>query len=153
MQETVDGAYVVLLVIPAEPRWLALSRLVLSGICQLGRIDDETLADLKLAVTEACSNSVRHAYGENDGGVVEVRYRLQSETFMVEVADAGRGFQLDRPLPELGPRPGEDLREDEMGLAIIHALVDEVEVGAGPEGRGTTLRLRKYLDPGPDGSS
>ena len=146
MQRNADGAYVVSLVIPAEARWLALCRLVLSGLCQLGPVDEETLADLKLAVTEACSNSVRHAYaGNGGGGEVEVRYELGADWFVVEVADAGRGFRFDRPVPDLGPQPDEELREDEMGLAIIHALVDEVEVGAGPGGVGTRIRLRKAL--------
>lgn len=144
MQKSGDGTYVASLVIPAEPRWLALSRLVLSGLCQLGHVDEETLADLKLAVTEACSNSVRHAYGENGSGSIEVRFELRADSFAVEVADAGRGFRFDR-VPELPARPDEELREDEMGLAIIHALVDGVEIGAGPEGRGTSLRLRKDL--------
>lgn len=152
MQRNADGAYVVSLVIPAEPRWLALCRLVLSGLCQLGQVDEETLADLKLAVTEACSNSVRHAYAGNvGGGEVEVRYELGAEAFVIEVADAGRGFRFDRPVPELGPQPVEELREDEMGLAIIHALVDEVDVGVGPGGVGTRIRLRKTLA-GPNGA-
>jgi serine/threonine-protein kinase RsbW len=145
MQKNAEGAYVVSLVIPAEPRWLALSRLVLAGICQLGLVDEETAADLKLAVTEACSNSVRHAYVNGDDGWVEVRYELWQESFVVEVADTGEGFSFDRPVSEFRPQPYADLREDEMGLAIIHALVDEVDVGAGPEGRGTTLRFRKEL--------
>jgi hypothetical protein len=38
-----------------------------------------------------------------------------------------------------------------MGLAIIHALVDDVEIGAGPEGQGTRLRLRKDFAPAPAG--
>jgi serine/threonine-protein kinase RsbW len=135
---------VVSLVIPAEPRWLALSRLVLAGLCQLGHVDEEALADLKLAVTEACSNSVRHAYGEDGNGSIEVRFELRPEVFWIEVADAGQGFRFDR-IPELPARPDEELREDEMGLAIIHALVDEVEIGAGRDGRGTSLRLRKDL--------
>jgi serine/threonine-protein kinase RsbW len=143
MQRNGDGAQVVSLTIPAEPRWLALCRLVLSGLCRLGPVDDETLADLKLAVTEACSNSVRHAYA--DGGLVSVEYRLSPEALAVEVADAGRGFRFDRPVPELGPQPDEELREDEMGLAIIHALVDELEIGAGPEGQGTKIEFVKYL--------
>jgi len=146
MQRNADGSHVVSLTIPAEPRWLALCRLVLSGLCRLGTVDDETLADLKLAVTEACSNSVRHAYGENgSGGLVRVNYRLASDALAVEVADAGTGFQFDQPGPELGPQPDEELREDEMGLAIIHALVDEVEIGAGQEGHGTRITFTKYL--------
>ncbi len=146
MQRNGDGVQVVSLTIPAEPRWLALSRLVLSGLCGLGPVDDETLADLKLAVTEACSNSVRHAYGENGGvGLVSIRYELSPRALAVEVADAGQGFSFDRPVPELSPQPDEELREDEMGLAIIHALVDEVEIGAGPDGRGTKIFFTKYL--------
>jgi len=146
MQRNGDGSYVVSLTMPAEPRWLALSRLVLSGICRLGPVDDETLADLKLAVTEACSNSVRHAYGENGNrGLVSVCYRLSPEALAVEIEDTGRGFRFDQPVPEFGPQPDEELREDEMGLAIIHALVDQVEIGAGAEGQGTRITFTKYL--------
>jgi serine/threonine-protein kinase RsbW len=146
MQRNADGGQVVSLTMPAEPRWLALSRLVLSGLCRLGPVDDETLADLKLAVTEACSNSVRHAYSEGDeAGLVSLRYVLSPAAVSVEVADAGQGFRFDRPVPELGPQPDEELREDEMGLAIIHALVDEVAIGAGPEGQGTKIAFTKYL--------
>jgi serine/threonine-protein kinase RsbW len=152
MQRNADGAYVVSLVMPAEPKWLALGRLVLAGVCQLGAVDEETLADLKLAVTEACSNSVRHAYEDGGSGEVEVRYELERDSLLVEVSDAGRGFRFDRPLPELGPQPDEELREDEMGLAIIHALADEVDVGAGEEGRGTRIRFRKSLAVGSNGA-
>ena len=72
-------------------------------------------------------------------------YRLSPEALAVEVEDAGSGFRFDQPVPPLSPQP-EELREDEMGLAIIHALVDEVEIGAGPEGRGTKIAFTKYLD-------
>jgi len=146
MQKNGDGAQVVSLTIPAEPRWLALCRLVLSGLCQLGPVDDEALADLKLAVTEACSNSVRHAYGQDgDAGLVNLRYELSPRAVSVQVADAGHGFRFDRPIPELGPQPDEELREDEMGLAIIHALVDDVAIGSGPAGRGTKITFTRYL--------
>ena len=134
------------LTIPAEARWLALCRLVLSGLCQLGPVDDDIVGDLKLAVTEACSNSVRHAYVGNGGGRISLRYELGGGEVAVEVADAGQGFDFAQPLPELGPQPDEDLREDEMGLAIIYALVDDVDIGAGPEGRGTRIRFAKRLD-------
>jgi serine/threonine-protein kinase RsbW len=146
MQTNGDGSVrTVSLTIPADARWLALCRLVLSGLCQLGPVDDDVLGDLKLAVTEACSNSVRHAY-DNSGGRISLRYELAADAVAVEIADGGRGFDFAQPLPELGPQPDDDLREDEMGLAIIHALVDEVELGAGPEGRGTRIRFEKRLD-------
>jgi len=152
MPTNADHTHVVSLTIPAEPRWLALCRLVLSGVCRLGPVDEEMLADLKLAVTEACSNSVRHAYGEDGGGLVRIRFEIGAYALAVEIADAGQGFRFDRPVPELGPGPDEELREDEMGLAIIHALADEVDIGAGPGGHGTTISLRKYLGGSPNGA-
>ncbi len=152
MQENVDGGSpVVSLTIPADPRWLALCRLVLSGLCRLGPVDDETVADLKLAVTEACSNSVRHAYGEDGSGLVSIRYELGSDSLAVEISDAGRGFRFDRPVSELASQLDEDLREDTMGLAIIDALVDELDIGAGADGLGTRISFVKYLG-GRDGS-
>ena len=147
MQRNGDGSQVVSLTIPAEPRWLALCRLVLAGLCRLGPVDDEVLADLKLAVTEACSNSVRHAYGE-DGAAGLVEHPLRALAARRE-----RRGRRRRPRLQLRPRPcrssplspTRSSREDEMGLAIIHALVDEVEIGAGPEGRGTKIAFTKYL--------
>ena len=46
---------------PAKPEYLLLARLALTGIARDVPMSDELLADLKLAVTEACGNSVRHA--------------------------------------------------------------------------------------------
>ncbi len=51
-----------------------------------------------------------------------------------------------RPLPDFDPQP-EELRENEMGLAIIKTLVDELEIGSGPESRGTRVAFRKYIGP------
>ena len=66
-----DGM-VVRLKIPARAEYITLCRLALTGIARLRSMSDEVLADLKLALTEAASNSVRHAYGEQDVGVVEI---------------------------------------------------------------------------------
>ena len=52
------------LTIPAKPEYITLSRLALSGLSRVRPLPDATIADLKLALTEACSNSVRHAYVE-----------------------------------------------------------------------------------------
>ena len=143
------AAQVVSLTIPAQARWLVLCRLVLSGLCDANRVDEETVADLKLAVTEACSNSVRHAYAGGASGMVTVRYQLDSTSCFVEVADAGQGFAFERPLPSLPVSLDEesldDLREDEMGLSIIQSLVDELDIGAASNGRGTRIAFRMSL--------
>src|SRR2546428_2933892 len=84
------------LIIPARPEYITLGRLALTGIGRLRQLSDELLADLKLALTEAASNSVRHAYGErHDVGVVEISYALHPDRLVIEVTDEGGGFDPD----------------------------------------------------------
>lgn len=138
-----DGtARAVSLTIPARPEYITLCRLALSGLAQLRPLSEETLADLKLALTEACSNSVRHAYaGPSEDGRVEVLYELHPDRVVVEVRDEGGGFELDEP----APTNGGDLSEGGLGIAIIRAIVDELEIGPTQTGRGSRLRFTKLL--------
>jgi len=134
-----EGA-VVRLTIPARAEYITLCRLALTGIARLRSLSDELVADLKLALTEAASNSVRHAYGDDDVGVVEISYELLPDRLVIEVTDEGEGFDLadsrDGP-PELS--------EGGLGIAIIRAIADEVEIGVQPGGRGSRLRFEKAL--------
>src|SRR5947209_10920491 len=83
---------VVRLTIPARPEYITLCRLALTGLSRLRPLSDATLADLKLAITEACSNSVRHAYPDTNGHV-EISYKLTGTALEIEVCDGGAGFQ------------------------------------------------------------
>ena len=128
--------------IPAKPEYITLCRLALTGISRLRPLGDETLADLKLALTEACSNSVRHAYANGDGSV-EIRYELHADRLVIEVADDGEGFDP----AQSGPNGDEDdLTEGGLGIAIIRSIADDVEIGVGEDGRGSRLRFVKVLD-------
>jgi serine/threonine-protein kinase RsbW len=128
------------LTIPAKPEYITLGRLALTAIAGLRPVSDEELHDLKLALTEACTNSVKHAYGE-DGGSVDIVYELLADRLAVEVGDAGSGFD-----PKRGARNGDDvLEEGGLGIAIIRALTDEVEIGE-REGGGSRLRFVKLLN-------
>src|SRR3954451_8495753 len=79
-----NGDGVVALTIPARAEYIALCRLALTGIARTRALEEEVVADLKLALTEACSNSVRHAYEEGRDGIVEVSYRLAEDRIVVE---------------------------------------------------------------------
>ena len=135
------GAPTVRLTIPARAEYITLVRLALSGISQSRELTDETLGDLKLAVTEACSNSIRHAYGDGREGSVQVVYELHPDRLVVEVCDDGPGFSVPEPTPG-----GEDgLYEGGLGIAIIRELADELELGPGDGGQGSRLRLVKFI--------
>jgi serine/threonine-protein kinase RsbW len=136
----VDGP-TVRLTIPAKPEYITLVRLALIGLSRLRPLSEETLGDLKLAVTEACSNSVRHGYGDAGAGTVEILYELQPNRLVVEVADDGPGFDVQ------GDRAGEENPgEGGLGIAIIKAVSDEFEAGDRSTGHGSRLRFVKFLD-------
>lgn len=131
---------VVALTIPARPEFIVLCRLALTGLTNARPLAEDVLADLKLALTEACSNSVRHAYRQGQEGVVEVRYELGADQVAVEVADEGDGFD-----PDVLARAAEDREEGGLGIAIIRAVTDELDIGTGRAGQGSRLRFVKYV--------
>jgi serine/threonine-protein kinase RsbW len=131
---------VVSLTIPAKPEYIALGRLALTGVLRTRGVEQEVVADLKLALTEACSNSIRHAYADGREGFVEIRYELENGRLAVEVADDGAGFD-----PELLAADAKDLDEGGLGIAIIRAVTDELEVAKRTGGDGSCLRFTKYL--------
>ena len=135
-----DGGRVVRLTIPAKPEYITLSRLALSGLARVRTFPEDTLADLKLALTEACSNSVRHAYADDEGHV-DISFELLDDRLIVEVADDGSGFELG----DTAQNGDEELSEGGLGIAIIRSIADEVEIGGGPDGRGSRLRFVKLL--------
>ncbi len=134
-------AVTVRLTIPARAEYITLCRLALTGIARLRELSDELLADLKLALTEAASNSVRHAYGDEDAGVVDISYQLFSDRLVIEVRDEGEGFD-----PAEAEGNAAELSEGGLGIAIIRAIADEVEFGAQPGGKGSRLRFEKALN-------
>jgi serine/threonine-protein kinase RsbW len=138
---TTETGRIVRLTIPAKPEYIALSRLALAGLSRVRPFSEADLADLKLAITEACSNSVRHAYDGGDG-IVEIRYLLDADRITIEVADDGTGFDHEHGR---GNGDGDDLAEGGLGIAIIRSIADELEIGARPAGGGSCLRFVKTL--------
>ena len=128
------------LTIPAKPEYITLGRLALTGIARLRTepMTQEALGDLKLALTEACTNSVRHAYDGGEGSV-EIVYELHADRLVVEVADEGEGFDPPEASLDLD---GAALSEGGLGIAIIKALVDEFEIRERAQG-GSSLRFVK----------
>ena len=134
-----DLGRTVRLTIPAKPEYITLSRLALAGLSRVRSFSDETLADLKLALTEACSNSVRHAY-ENGEGHVDISFELREDRLIVEVTDGGTGFE-----PEQEAKSDDVLSEGGLGITIIRSIADEVEIDGGAGGKGSRLRFVKLL--------
>ncbi|MDX6504674.1 MAG: serine/threonine-protein kinase RsbW, partial [Gaiellaceae bacterium] len=89
--------------------------------------------------TEACSNSVRHAYDETVGSV-EISYELQSDRLIVEVCDDGSGFDV-----MTNGNEEDSLTEGGLGIAIIRSIADELDIER-RAGGGSRLRFVKLLE-------
>lgn len=119
------------LTLPARPENVALVRHVLGALAESLGLPEHVRADLKLAVTEACTNVVRHAYDDGDGPIeVVVRPSADGDHLEVIVGDRGRG------IAGLSP----DAQGPGLGLSLISALVDKLEVHQ-DDGEGSRLAM------------
>jgi serine/threonine-protein kinase RsbW len=114
------------LTLPARPENVAVVRHVLGALAEALDLPGAVTEDMRLAVTEACTNVVRHAYA-GGGGAIDVAVRPKGGELEVTVADAGRG---------IGPSP--DTAGPGLGLPLIAALTDSLEIEAS---RGAGSRL------------
>ncbi len=113
--------------IPALPENLALARLALAGVGAAVAASEDVIADLKVAVTEACTNAIQYAYSAGAGSIV-VRYRVTGDAVELEVEDDGAGFD------PTDPGASENDGGQGMGLMIIRELADEALFESDPSG-------------------
>ena len=116
------------LTLPASPENVRIVRHVLGTLAELFGMHPEIRHDLRLAVTEACTNVVRHAYRE-PGGRIEVIARPSADALEVIVADSGAGIG-----------PSTDVQGPGYGLGLITTLADRLEIDHAP-GHGSRLQM------------
>jgi serine/threonine-protein kinase RsbW len=117
------------LTLPARAENVAVVRHAFGGLGDAIEVDGQRLSDIKLAVSEACTNVVVHAYGE-DEGPMQVEANLDhNDELVVVVRDEGRGITPRTDSPGLG-----------LGLPLIASLTESLELGRDPEHR-TEVRM------------
>jgi anti-sigma regulatory factor (Ser/Thr protein kinase) len=121
----------VVLNMPARAEGVGVVRQALTGMADALAFDDSVLSDMKMAVTEACTNVVVHAYDE-EAGELEVQMLAGEEDLTIVVRDRGSGIQ---PKPARSEPPALGL-----GLPLIAALSDSFEL-RGSAGQGTEVRM------------
>jgi serine/threonine-protein kinase RsbW len=133
--------------IPARPEYIGLVRLVVSSLASVRReLADERIDDLKLAVSEACTNAIEAHDALMSYERVVVRWAEGDDRLEVQIDDRGEGFDPDS-LPEHPPVTDPDRLNFERGLGIplIRTLVDEVEFSTSDT--GTSVRMVMYCGP------
>jgi serine/threonine-protein kinase RsbW len=132
---------VVELEIPASPEFVALARLVVSAMAASDTLlPDERIDDLKIAVSEACTNAIEAHGAIETAERVLVRCRTEHDRLEVHIEDRGEGFD-PATLPDHPPITDPDRLKFERGLGIplIRALDDEVEFSS--SNGGTAVRI------------
>jgi serine/threonine-protein kinase RsbW len=123
------------LLLPALPANVALVRQALAGLADELGVDPTRAADMKIALTEACTNVVMHAYGE-ESGPLQVTMAVEHGRLVLSVRDHGNGL---RPLPTR-----DDGAPLGFGLALMASLSDELGIVGGRH--GTEVRIAFALD-------
>lgn len=139
---------VVELEIPARPAYLSLVRLIVDaavGSLAPG-LSVTRLDDLKIAVTEACSNAIEAHEAICAEGPVAVRCTIDDHQVTVDIVDRGRGFDPDRveALPA-ATDPRRLRHESGLGIPLMRTLTDEVTFT--PQADGTRVSLTVYRPP------
>jgi serine/threonine-protein kinase RsbW len=94
---------------------------------------------VELAVSEACTNAIRHTKDSDAEATVAIRFEVHEDRLVVEVKDQGGGFDLEKvPSPNFERCP-----EDGYGLFIIRTVMDEVFYTRGDD--YNTLTMKKYF--------
>ena len=148
------------LVFQCEAVSVPVMRRVLGDTLRGFGVDEDSVYDILLAATEACTNVLRHSGRDIRGFTVMTS--LGPVGCQVEVADEGAGTALAGtelaegalaeagpvpPVPFDGPPPESaiaQLPESGRGLAVMRACVDKVTLDSSP-GRGTVVTLRKHI--------
>jgi serine/threonine-protein kinase RsbW len=126
------------LTLPRDEQTVPVARHVVRNAMEQVGVDETSVYDIELALSEACTNVLLHA---GAGDEYEVRFHLADRRCRIRVVDVGHGFDSAAQRGE-GPRPE---AERGRGLTLMRALVDRVRFTSRPED-GTVVTLEKELE-------
>lgn len=122
--------------ITSNPEYVGIIRLTTSGIANKIGFSIDDIEDMKVAVSEACTNAIKHS--NND--VFNITFSMLENGLTIEIQDNGRGYDVENTVqPDL-----ENPKENGLGLFIIQTLMDDVSIES-KENKGTIVKMTKYL--------
>jgi serine/threonine-protein kinase RsbW len=131
------------LTLNAELSHLASIRDFVAEVSRKAGLSERSIYDLQLAVDEACSNVIRHAYGGR-GGQMEVTIEAVDGEMQVVIRDWGQGFDLEVvPVPDV-TAPLEARPLGGLGLFLMRQMMDSVEFRFDVTA-GNTLTMTKLI--------
>ncbi|WP_200308267.1 ATP-binding protein [Streptomyces adelaidensis] len=118
----------------ALPEHVRTARLVAAAVARRAGVDEAVLDEVRLAVGEACTRAVGLHQSGGISAPVQVSLIEEEKQFSIEVGDEAPHSVPGDKGSGAGGDADMDSEEDDMGLAVISGLVDDVEVTAGQNG-------------------
>ncbi len=128
------------LTIPSLSDYVGVARLTASGIANRMKFTHEDIEDIKIAVSEACTNAVQYAYGDSPGDI-QIVFSIFEDKLEIKISDSGKGFDVDADIKT----QEEDPEKIGLGLGIVfmRSLMDHVDYDT--SANGTTVTLVKKV--------
>lgn len=130
------------LTVPGQFEYLAaIADFIAETGCEAGFAQD-TIFHVQMAVDEACSNVIEHAYFGQDKGQIALTSECKKDEWVITIQDTGRPFDPQAvPKPDLNVKKLDDIKTGGLGLYFMYQLMDKVEFTFGKQ--GNRLRMVK----------
>lgn len=135
--------------IPCKSDYVGVVRLAVSGVATRMNFSIEEIEDIKIAVSEACTNSIQYAFDNTDNERVFISFNLFKTKLEIIVKDTGKGFDINNiEKNPIEKRSLEEINESTpqlgLGLTFIKSLMDEAAIDS-KLGSGTTITMAKHI--------
>jgi serine/threonine-protein kinase RsbW len=127
--------------VPGKPEYVGTVRLAVSSLANCAGFDIEAVEDIKVAVSEACTNVICHCKPNREDSY-EVACEVGDGRISISVVDKAGGYDIEKY--QRTAMEHDCLQEGGLGLFIIKALMDEVDIFS-ELGMGTRIKMVKYL--------
>lgn len=130
----------VVVTIPSHPKYLSVVRAATVKMGKIYGMDDPVTEDVKLAVDEACSNVIKHAYEGDTSKKIVIKYGITQEYFKVIIEDSGIKSQMEL----MKGRSFDDIRPGGLGIHFIRRVFDVFKFDEKKK-KGNRLILIKHM--------
>ena len=131
--------------IPCSAEFVGVVRLAISGAASRMNYSIEEIEDIKISISEACTNAIQHAYGDPPNSatdIIDITVNMYDTKLEIIIQDYGKGFDTSILGTEDQKRKSHEKMGLGLGLTFIKSLMDETTLSS-EIGKGTTLKISK----------
>ena len=146
-----ESADKLLIQTPGHGSYLAYIRAIVGDLARKVGFDEGEAAKIEMAVDEACSNVVRHAYSpdkewcwQQRDPEIRLDIRVERDVLIIEINDHGQRFDFANYRPARMEDHLRDMKPGGYGILIMRNFMDDVQYSSNDQ-TGNTLRMVKYL--------